>query len=311
MPATKRRKKKKSLSDANARIACAVCGAWQQRLTAAHVRKHGLSLEEYRRAFSHLGEAVGAPATSNRPATEPTNQQHTVQPRTRISPEDALARLGEKLLTDRAFVARLGEEVSEAIFAGPVKSDLRSILTHLLHTRMAMHGRAVGLLEAARKELSQPWRITAGGPNGLPTDTSDLVAVASAALAEVRTGEDLLLKTVKLAIDEGKSMREAGVTASGLDRYAGAEERIPVPPSLGSSEREAVRNLLELLGRSASRRTAAEIEATVLPAGSGTPAGAEAVADPAGAFSAEPPRAPTTGDDSGLPAPPTAAVEDF
>lgn len=241
-----------------------------KRVTQQHLRTHGFTTAQYRRL--HPSTTRAAPSGARIEDGPPPGAVASIAPGT-------LDTITDELLADAGFVRRLADEVGGALFTGSVRHRLRVALVSMIHTRLAMHGEAVQLLDKARKEVSQPWRLEQGGPNGGPTDTKDLINVLHAALAEVKTSEDLLLRTVKTAIDESKQDKHDPTIQSDLDRFTGEAERIPVPSGLTPSEREGIRNLMSMLERSVQVTRHIEGTATVSPARDADEAPADSAAD--------------------------------
>jgi len=148
----------------------------------------------------------------------------------------------------------MADEVASYIIAGPLRDRLRQALLGLISARLELHGQAVARLDAVNRELGEEWRVAQGGEDGGPTPTKDLLGIAQQTLQEIRTGEDLVLKAVKLAIDEAKTPPAAVAAGSPLDAYSGQDEVIDVPASISPAERETVRNLLSALASGATAR---------------------------------------------------------
>jgi hypothetical protein len=191
--------------------------------------------------------------------------------------------VGDNLEARPQFVAALADEVAAYIMAGPVRDRLRIALLGLISARLELHGQAVARLDATNRELGEEWRVTQGGENGGPTPTKDLVMLASQTLQELKTGEDLVLKAIKLAIDEAKTPPAQAAAGSPLDAYSGKDEVLEVPASISSAERETVRTLLSSLASGAVAR------AQVIDAAQARPVEAEVVKTPDAPQSPEPP----------------------
>jgi hypothetical protein len=159
--------------------------------------------------------------------------------------------LASHLVSEPQFIATLADEVSEAIFSGPLRDRLKLSLVSLLSSRMQSHGEASALLQKVRQELSAPWRLTQGGELGAATDTRELINMAMQMHTEVSRAEETLLKTIKLAIDESKGRDKLDAARGGLAPYTGDAEIIPIPADLSAEERETVRSLLSALTQGA------------------------------------------------------------
>lgn len=192
----------------------------------------------------------------------------------------------DELLRNPVFMSRAADEVGEAIFNGEGRARLRASLQTLLVTRMVAYGEAAALFERVQKELAQPWRLQQDAETGLPAATQDVVSMGHMLLAEMRTSEDLVIRGIKLALDEEKSRGELGGTEGPLDatRFSGAAERVPIPADLTPQDREAVRNLITGLNRFVERRRAI----TVAPAQQAAPRPSDSASHHQGADEAVP-----------------------
>lgn len=159
-----------------------------------------------------------------------------------------------QLLDSDDFVAALADETGELLFTGHFRERLRTSLAMLLAKRMDLHASALAHLKRVREELDQPWRLTSGGKDGEPTPTPHLIGMAGEAHHEVARSEEALLKTIRLALEEGRQNKEAIAALGGRPSFTGDAEAIPVPPELDAAERETVRSLLHLLRREVEAR---------------------------------------------------------
>jgi hypothetical protein len=244
-------------------VVCAVCKRRMQEVTAAHLRAEGWTLSRYRRAFPAAPTRT-TPTRARRLRTSapqaadtgsPTRASDPVGgiPAERYTNLDALA-IARRIIEDPEVIRSLADEVSETIFSSSLRERLRFALVG-----------TIARLEEVRTELTQEWRVTQGGPNGGPTPTKDLVAIHASLAQEVAKGEELVLKAVKLAIDETKG-REAAHAQDGLldvGRFSGTAGRLPVPAELSSSERETIRTLMDMMRRAVEAKRALTIPAVV------------------------------------------------
>lgn len=256
-------------------VLCLICRERFPRITAQHLRSHGWTTAMWERRFGPIPapQPPKSLATARRRLAQTRLQavnsklsraQATLQLDAAIPVESATTGgdlagvVAQQLLTDPTFAARLTDEVQDAIFAGPLRDRLRASLVGILAERLDMHGQATARLKRIHAELSQPWRLEAGGEGGTATPTKELVAMLGNALVEVRHGEDLVVKAVKLALDEQRTRVAAGQTEAPLDgaRYSGKAEKLPVPEGISAGERETVRTLLGMLQKGVEARRA-------------------------------------------------------
>lgn len=225
-------------------------------ITAEHLRQHGFTVTRYRRAYGALTRAPrDSTAGSPRSADDPRADQRAVL-------RHNITSLAREIVSDPDVIRELAGEVSEAIFSTSLRDKLRLSLIALITKRLHAHGEACAALDNVRAALGERWRTTQGGPNGAPTPTKDLVAMASVLGGEVKSGEELLLKTVKLAIEEWRSHKGQAVLEGGLDRYSGSAERLPVPDTLTAQDRETIRTLWGMFDRAVDRRRALTVDVT-------------------------------------------------
>jgi hypothetical protein len=244
-------------------VVCLLCAEQFPKVTAAHLQTHGYTVQRYLRVFEASLAAPRAARASVRSSASPRDTRKP-DPAGDLVPQrhDGIAivsalevattssglasRIAEELVSSPEFTYRMADEVAEAIFSGPFRDRLRGALVTILGARLEQHGKAVGQLEGVRKQLSEKWRIEHGGADGGPTKTADLVNMGHLALAEVAKSEELVIKAVKLTIDEAKGTEDQR-TGHPLDavRYTGKSETLPLPAEIPASQREIMRLLFE------------------------------------------------------------------
>jgi hypothetical protein len=194
-----------------------------------------------------------------------------------VDPQQGLTVLdiARRIVTDPQVIRDLAGEVSEAIFSTSLREQLRLALVSTLAQRLDAHGKATSALSEVREELTQRWRILQGGENGQPTPTKELVAIHQALTHEVGKTEDLLSKTVKMAIDEFRSQKGNVSPGGGLDplRFQGTGEALPIPASIGPQDREAMRQLYSLFDSAITQRRTLDAEVSGSRAAADLPAG--------------------------------------
>lgn len=262
-----RKRKRKSTRQ----VVCQICHQSFSSITAEHLRTHGFTLTRYRRVYLAPTRAPGgSPARSDDPAA-PTDRQ-------------TVATIAERIVHDPDVIREMAGEVAEAIFGSSLRDALRISLVSVVSERLKAHGHAVNALNQVREELAQPWRTQQGGPNGTPTPTKDLLGMASVLNTEVKTGEELLLKTIKLAVEEWRSHKGAGAVEGGLpDRFTGDGERLPVPAQLSAQDRETIRTLWGMFDKAVTTKRVMTID---------VPAESRTSSPDAGTVPAEPPSPP-------------------
>ena len=235
-------------------VICQICHEAFKELTADHLRSHGFTTTRYRRAYQ---TNTRAPRGSS-PSTD--------------DPRLTVLDLAQRIVTDPQVIRDLAGEVAEAIFSTSLRDQLRLALVSLLAQRLDSHGKATSALDEVRAELTARWRIAQGGLNGAPTPTKELVQIGQLLQQEVKQSEDLLSKTVKLAIDEFKNQQDGGAIGGGLhpDRFTGSGEALPIPASLTPGDREAIRTLYGMFDKAiVAKRT---LNAEVVSSGPSVPA---------------------------------------
>jgi hypothetical protein len=277
-------------------VQCLLCGEQFPKITAAHLETHHYTVQRYLRVFDaslrspqvaqRSAPRVLAPGTPSASGSAQAASPRGTHKAERCDPpvgqrleageivaaleqaagSTALAqRVAHELVSSPEFTYRMADEVAEAIFSGPFRDRLRTSLVTVLSARLEQHGKAVAALEKVRRELAQPWRLEQGGKDGGPTETGDLVAMGHLAVQDVRTAEELVLKAVKLAIDEAKGTEDkrAGHPLDGV-RYTGKGEAIAVPAEIPAAQREIMRLLMDKIiqgsAQAKAAREAADLE---------------------------------------------------
>lgn len=231
-------------------VTCQICHRVFRGITAEHLRTHGYSLTRYRRAYQANTRTVGTYGPGA------TTSAHA----------DDVMDIATRIVTDPSVIRDLAGEVAEAIFSSELRDRFRLGLVALVARRMEMHGKAAAALDAVRAELGQAWRLTRGGVNGKPTPTKELVAIGQLMAVEVKHGEELLLKTVKLCLEEHRTNKGIHMLDAGLlNRYTGEGEVLPVPTDLTSSDRETIRTLMGMLDKAVTAKRALVVTAEHSP----------------------------------------------
>ena len=245
--------KPESLNPARKLSVCAICS---RRLRTDHFRKHLRA--KHKMTVAHYefvtGQTVKALAKLEKAVDEfrdPTN----------------LLALSRRLVEDERFVRSLAAEVGETLLHGPIRQSLRSALAAAIVTRTDRYAQAQERLREIERRLNEPWRLDQGGENHGPTPTSELLALLRETRSDMAQTEDVLLKAVRLAVDEARGRDDPiALPGGGTGRYTGETEKIPVPPSLTAEERETVRGLLVALKRSVEAHSAKNGNGRVLDA---------------------------------------------
>jgi hypothetical protein len=270
-PASPARRKRKKRT-VYAPVQCLICKDSFPKLTRSHLALHGYTIERYcitfgvqrglfkpsRGPFPPPGvDSAASPGAPTVPAGRARDEVLAIIANGHAGPEGALLarRIAEELVGDPEFLQTLADEVEQTIVTSSLRPRLTSALASILAARLETHGAALSLLERVRGELGQTWRIEQGGDDGGPTPTRDLTGMHFAANAELKTAEDLVLRAVKLAIDEKKG-QDPSAAAQPLDgvRYSGQMEAAAIPSDLTPAEREAMRNLAALLQKGIAAR---------------------------------------------------------
>lgn len=230
-------------------IPCAICGKRFVKLSGNHLKLHGYTLERYSRVFNpHTGSSLSP--TTGVPDPEHPHRQGVQTISVPATFRDSVI---SDLLATPSFRAAATYDVAQAIFSTSARGALALSIQAMVATRINMHARAVADMEKVRQELLAPWRLEAGGKDGAPTPTSDLVSLASMLHQEVVKSEELVHKTLRMAMDE-QATTQGDNMIHGRPAFKGDAERIPVPPNLNPQDRDAVRTLLRSLGESLQRR---------------------------------------------------------
>lgn len=250
----------KSSSGRRSDVTCLVCGRRYRTLRADHLQQHGLTRERYRRIY-------GAPAVDS--ASGPI--QGSGDPHL-----DMIARLSQRVADSSGFIDALAQECSERILSSaPLRVQVAFAAAQIIQGRVAIHADAMGRLARVSDELGADWRVSAGGHQGRPTPTKDLIGMAMQAHAEIAKAEEMVLKAAKLALDERKV--ESEMAAAPGYTFSGAAESIAIPQDLGAADREALRalmgNLTKHVDLQRRARKAITVNAQVVDVESSAPSG--------------------------------------
>ena len=238
----------------NASYQCVVCKQLFRRITHTHVQKHGMTLVQYRHltgtndAVSSSTIAYKADSQPILPAgvvNKPTSSHMRVMrdSRGREMPAPDPLKIAAEIFQDKFVIRDLAAEVSGALMSGPQRQQVAIAVTALIQKRLLMHGAAAAFMEQVRTELAQPWRTEQGGKNGGPTKTEDLVSMGHLALAEIKHGEDLLIKAARLALEEQRVNPMAAYSGQGQTFSGTATTALEIPDGMSPGERETVRLL--------------------------------------------------------------------
>lgn len=239
----RKKKRRATRTRSRTRVRCQLCSRLYVRITARHLKTHGYTLARYQRTFV-TGCAPAAHLLPSGPAGGGPLEPAPAAVRA------LAAQVAEGLVENDGFVAALSDEVGELIFTSSLRDRLRLALCGALSKRLELVGRAHAQLALVQEELAEPWRLDAGGKGHGPTPTRDLVGMAGELHHQVTKGEEALMKTVKLALEEGRTHKERLGFLAGRPAFQGSPEGgeiIDVPPELTSGERETVRGLLSML----------------------------------------------------------------
>lgn len=238
-------------------VTCLLCGKAFARLSSRHLAKHGLTRAQYLVTFALKPSDIGD-ATPTSVYTAAVGLASTEQAQLKTLTDQVVA----ELVKSGELARRVSPEVEKQILTN-YKTQVAAACMALVESRLKMHGKAVALLEDARSQLSEKWRLEQGGENGGPTPIPHLVSIVHSALAEMKTGEELLVKTLKLAIDEQKSVEAAPPNFGKLT--VDALKTLPIPDALDSSQRENMRKLMDVFGRGLKSGAIVDAAARVVP----------------------------------------------
>lgn len=291
-------------------LECLVCHERFSKITAAHLNSHGLSIDQYCRTYSlprdkfSRGRPPGGLATPLSPLTAAGHDEALALIHADPRKVEALSRQVLAALLERGTLAT---ELSKDVERGIVTTELRPMLTASLVTivagRMEAHGRATETLAALQRELSQPWRREQGGAEGGVTETRDLVAMTQTAIADLKATDEVILKVLKLAVDEQREREKTHPAGDLAEKFQGTSAP-PLPADLTPADRETMRGLALMLRKGLEARAKLREAAQAKPAevlGSSPPSGAAVQVDgaPAAPTSATPtPMAPAPLSDS-------------
>jgi len=212
-------------------VTCLVCNRRYRVLRADHLREHGLTRERYRRIYGGTSRSTDLRGVGS-------TDQNIKDPHLAL-----IERLSTRVADSAGFLDALASECAEHILsAGPLRAQVAFAAAQVIQARVRIHADAVSRLSRVADHLDEPWRVEAGGRNGKPTPTKDLLAIAMQSHAEIVKAEEIVIKAARLALDEQKAHNERAV-APGF-AYTGAAEGIAIPRNLSAPDREALRALM-------------------------------------------------------------------
>jgi hypothetical protein len=150
------------------------------------------------------------------------------------------AKVVEYISTDKELLQDIATRVGQHLFSDSARGKVLGTAMMLLAERSGSYQKMMERLNSLDSELFQKHRVEAGGPDGAPTDTLTLIQLAKYANSKVKDAEDTLLRLLKAAIDDRKTH---GVNLNLQQNFTGQHERIIVPATLDSKQREALRRL--------------------------------------------------------------------
>lgn len=269
-------------------VTCRVCGKRYRTLRADHLRSHGLTRERYQRIYgARLSRSAdGGLAGSADQSSGASGDPHLAM----------IARLSTAVADSTGFLDALASECADHILsAAPLRQQVAFAAAQVVQARVKIHADAVGRLARVTSELDAPWRIAAGGANGKPTSTRDLLGIAMQAHAEVVKAEEMVLKAARLALDERKA--EDALAAAPGYTYSGAAEGIAIPRDLSAPDREALRALMGNLTRHVEVQRSARQAITMTVEADGAAGEVADQSDPSEDLPAGTPPIATTGGD--------------
>ena len=171
-------------------------------------------------------------------------------------PLQLIGQLADVVAESPEFLNRLATDVGQHLLHGRTRGLLAAALGATIATRIRQAGDAAARLDVINRELAEPWRLEQGGEDGGPTPTRDVLALHTAAAAELDRASDTIIRAGKLAIDERRGQSGEAAGDAPLDRYTGARDALALPDDVGPGERAIMLALLErMASRQLSQRT--------------------------------------------------------
>lgn len=236
---------------------CYICKQVMPKVSAAHLRNHGYSVQRYERCFG-VRRPIHRSTRSDQSLSKPDQSPQR---------SAAIAELAERLGHDKVWLDTLTDEVGERMLNGEMRHRLTAMCATMLMHRAQVHAGAMTVMSSALRELTEDWRVTQGGKDGAPTSTEELLRIVEKAGKVVRDSEEAVQRTMKLALDEQRTASEYA-DGIGPTLYQGKAEKLDLPAGLTPGDRETMRGLLGILGRAtAEARTidVGQVPANIAP----------------------------------------------
>jgi hypothetical protein len=240
---SRRKKKEKDKTPKKEKERCMICKKVMDRVSAAHLRTHGYTLQRYDRMYG-----IRPPRTSTKSGSLTDPQ----------ASNDLVNAVAERLLHDRVWLSCFSDEVGERMMNGPLRQRLSWLLTTMLAQRATVHGKALAMLSGALTELEEDWRVVQGGEDGGPTSTDELLRMVDRAGKLVKESEDAVQRTIKLALEEQRAESQ-WADAAGPTLYRGDAEKLDMPTGVTTGDREVIRNLLSMIGKHAEQASTLDV----------------------------------------------------
>lgn len=224
-------------------IACAICGLKFSRITASHVRTHGITLEEYKKKYM---------------VTKP------------VELVQALAQFSPAEIVEQALYVLTPDELSDAVTTTALTAVSRRARERIIqcslvlqNQRMVDHEQAAQISAKVRQRfIAEDWRLFQD-EDGNPLTNQELLEVWYAAMKEQRDISDTQARLMNAVIQDNRIV----ASRPGMqdhEAFRGDHDRVEQLPKLEGEEREKVLSLydhiMQALSETADRKQVEQAE---------------------------------------------------
>lgn len=204
------------------RLQCAICGLYLSQITDKHLRRHGMTIEEYEERFG----ARDIDTLTNKLRETFTKEDFA---------ELIVSSLSREELVDAIASADL------RVF--PTKAKMQLLIEGIMTSRMRLESsiKSGELLAAVRESMKQQVFCRTDGE---PPSIKELKMIADIALADIRIAADTTSKMNSLIVHDNRVAAAMTVQGAGEGSFSGEKDKLP---NISGHEREKVRLLMEKL----------------------------------------------------------------
>jgi len=217
------------------RVQCAVCGQKFNRITARHVKEHGMTLDEYQSKYGPV-----TPAALVRVLRDTDTAENILA--------SAIRKMSPEELADLQTAARL------QVFSQERRGAALFAVFGMLKIRMEHFQKSAELASKIQSKLcDEEWRLERH-EDGTPVTTKELIDLGYFAQADMKRTEELLMRLVNMVVQDNKAV-VSRPGAADHSAFTGEHDGVTLP-DVPSQEREKIRNIFEFVTQLAREEAA-------------------------------------------------------